>query len=689
VSACQSIQQKLTSQLALAYDGLGFFLQDLFPSNPVPFWGSRLSSIIKGIGSGESPVQYVYDFLKDVVETYNQFLEQFSGDSTLCCPHSKWFPKHVVLGQLGTGNTNPGPRTGLYPSPLASNTVDHLKHALFLAQKIDTLIRTFRVNSATTTPIRITPSHCEAHRLEERAIPFYYHMTSAHPIHLHWNFQLHQRGLDLENYSYHASSFGATGAAADPLRFQIGKFSFYRIEGHIGKRVTDVVNALQKQIREHRLPFGIQSILLGTTDHKKITIKPSSRYTDLNRFHYVLRQDVFHQLDEVKNFSVGYTNKINQAVLDNLITDPPEDGNTIPQNETAMKRHEKIVQQADLIRSSLGKNYSAYKTDASWKSNMNNALETMGTFKANYGKITRTEFTTPFDSIIGSTHTQWLDWLDILIKNKEDQEDEKLLFHSFTQQHPGIEHLGGVVPGGTFILVYDTANRVVADFMLPYFCCEVVEKEAPEPTLPKIPIRPPNIIDGGIKILPPREKFVVDQINTKFTTFESGIQNTFQSQFDGYKDAVKESFGLLGTTLGKTTLPSSGIETRWNYTDELLGLKGMEAETKRKQISKYEELANNTQLPAKERSGYATKAKAAENELVLIMEDTTKYMSDAKTNVALGSEGYQVLQELSLGVNTIKDTGALNSAKTKMGNVLKTTKNTGLQAGLNPILLQK
>ena len=115
----------------------------------------------------------------------------------------------------------------------------------------------------------------------------------------------------------------------------------------------------------------------------------------------------------------------------------------------------------------------------------------------------------------------------------------------------------------------------------------------------------------------------------------------------------------------------------------------MEAETKRKQISKYEELANNATLPSSERASYATKAKAAENELVLIMEDTTKYMSDTKTNVALGSEGYQVLQEISLGVNAIKDTEALNAAKTKMATVLKTTKNTGLSAGLNPILLRK
>ena len=46
-------------------------------------------------------------------------------------------------------------------------------------------------------------------------------------------------------------------------------------------------------------------------------------------------------------------------------------------------------------------------------------------------------------------------------------------FHQFAQQHPGIEHLGGVPKGGTFIVLYEEdsekGDRAIADFALPYY----------------------------------------------------------------------------------------------------------------------------------------------------------------------------------------------------------------------------
>lgn len=58
-------------------------------------------------------------------------------------------------------------------------------------------------------------------------------------------------------------------------------------------------------------------------------------------------------------------------------------------------------------------------------------------------------------------------------------EQQPPVFGEYAQQHSGLEHLGGVQPGGTLVLVYDdsegnTENRtpvVLADFCLPYQCC--------------------------------------------------------------------------------------------------------------------------------------------------------------------------------------------------------------------------
>lgn len=53
----------------------------------------------------------------------------------------------------------------------------------------------------------------------------------------------------------------------------------------------------------------------------------------------------------------------------------------------------------------------------------------------------------------------------------------------FVKKHPGLEHLGGVQPGGTFVMAYLStalgnipANTIIADFSLPYSCnctCEL------------------------------------------------------------------------------------------------------------------------------------------------------------------------------------------------------------------------
>jgi len=54
---------------------------------------------------------------------------------------------------------------------------------------------------------------------------------------------------------------------------------------------------------------------------------------------------------------------------------------------------------------------------------------------------------------------------------KEDVVSE--LLSEFLERKSGLEHVAGVEPGGTFILIYasERENQVLADFSLPYLCC--------------------------------------------------------------------------------------------------------------------------------------------------------------------------------------------------------------------------
>lgn len=64
---------------------------------------------------------------------------------------------------------------------------------------------------------------------------------------------------------------------------------------------------------------------------------------------------------------------------------------------------------------------------------------------------------------------------------KEDVRKEKItgeLLSDFLERKSGLEHLAGVEPGGTFVLICESEanNQVLADFSLPYLCCS---KEKP------------------------------------------------------------------------------------------------------------------------------------------------------------------------------------------------------------------
>ena len=247
-------------------------------------------------------------------------------------------------------------RIGFYPSPIASRTVEQLSYAKFLARKLDTMIQTFQLPSSASA-IRITPSQFEDCRQDERAIPYYYQVNSTNPIQKSWNYRLHLQGMDAWNYSYNAAAYGAQGGAANPLTSQIGRFSFLRIEGHLGQNVSTVTNTIENEIQARNLPFTVHSVLLGA-DKTKIVKKPGAHYTDLHRLHHVLRQDVFYQLEDVSQFSEGFKKQVDDAVKEGIVTNSPDDNDGAAVKDIAAEKHFKVTTKAASARAKLDRSYS-------------------------------------------------------------------------------------------------------------------------------------------------------------------------------------------------------------------------------------------------------------------------------------------------------------------------------------------
>lgn len=656
-AACNGIHAKLVAALPRIYSHGSGFLADLFPlGDPTSLWLEKLASLQVSFAGTGTGIQYYYGFLKDVVETYETFRERLFGETTVCCPDVGVFPKHLLLGGVAASTTED--RTGYYPAPAASATTEQLRHARFLAQKLHALITMFVLPTG-TLPVRVTPSLFEDQSLEERAIPYYYDAN----LHRTWSYARARRGAEATCYSYNAAQYNAQGAAASPLTAQLGRFPFFRIEGHLGGNVETVLTALQAEIRSRNLPFIVRSIMLGT-DRTRLPRK-RKRYTDMHRLHHMVRQELSHQMDDVISFSSTFKNQVFTAVDLGQVRDIPEDGQGTPARtvkETATQKNTAVSAKATGAKSQLVKPYADYQTNkAVLRADMRDAMQAAGEFKYELGNAVKTEFVTPFDAYIGNPHHWWLDWLDEEISVWEGGEDDKLLFNKFLTDNPGAEHFAGVVRGGTFVLVYDLTNTVVADFMLSYHCPEPVEQVVDEKPLPRPDIKPGWIVTNGIKVLPPVQKYVRERLDVfRQEAVDPRVKEIVKPTEDYFR-GIKESFEIIVKRPALTADPGK-IPT--NYLE--MNLRELEMTSERVDFVRNQLLEPGITEVVKTR--LRADLTLAQQELAAAISTTARTVSTSGQDVAVGSVEYKALTEAGQKMMKL-DSSRLKTAKNGLQRV--------------------
>jgi len=293
-----------------------------------------------------------------------------------------------------------------------------------------------------------------------------------------------------------------------------------------------------------------------------------------------------------------------------------------------------------------------------------NTLTAAGELKANLGKVVKTEFVTPIDSLIGNNQVRWLGWLDDIIKTKEDKEDDKLLFGNFLQRHPGLDHAAGAVRGGTFVLVYDDAsNTVVADFMLPYVCCDPVEEEPAEPPLPRPGIKPQFVLDKGISILPSRERFVKDKLSGFRQEIAPEWQREVQIQRD-YVDVFKDSVRLMGTVYsGDTRLVTEPKLEVDKASDPFLGFLLRELQLRREKVDFLRRETLNPAVDPERQKVLEVQVRDAEVALATSAGETAQFVASSKLDVKPGTDGFRAMTAVSDSLTRVQHKDALETAK--------------------------
>jgi hypothetical protein len=659
---------QLSKTFPLLWKHAGFLLSTSMKTDLSSTWIQTLKSYNKSFSITDGNIQYLYSFLQDVCEVWNELKEAMLSDKSLCSPASNAFEKHILLGPItGIKKSNLRPninfdtratieldeaiglrpfdlddfvierptiakdvfRHGFYPSSTQQDNSQR-DRILFLIHKLNALISEFSVPN--TRGIKVTPSLCRAHTQSKRAIPWYFKLSDNSLTLKFWNFSTYQTDELSTLSSYHSDLTGAKGAAAQPLAFDIENKNFFRIEGHIGKKATDVQAELEKTRLEFNLPFSVVSILLDK-DPTRLIGQIGAGYSDLHRLHALYRKDLVFRLDEVKDFSLGFKNKLFTSVDNGDVTD--EDCNdSIGVKTLATSRMADVEVGVKEVKKGLDLGYQAYKKNTAWLGSFNQLMTKTTEFKSDFGKVAKTEFSTPVDGLIVDSKPRWLPWLDVFIKDKDDKADTKKMFETFVVNHPGLESVGGVRRGGTFVIVYDDKGTVVTDLSLSKCIEETVEVES-EPVLPR-PVTGP-FIHNGINIYKSPRNFVNGKINDFSNQFTKEIQSKFNVG-TAYADAMRDSFSVLSTSFNKADLgvlaPNSG-NVFGHGTEIALSELAKDREALVAKTRELEKLKRSeASASATEKESLSPKIKKAEDEIAADMKVMLVKISTADDTIA-------------------------------------------------------
>ena len=207
--------------------------------------------------------QYRYDFLKDLVDSYNELKKAYLNRRNFCCPNINAFPKHLMLGnplakkfkQQDNGYINQY-RHSFFKSPiLESNNSD--EEFELIVKRIEALCATYRRRRYFDADLlKITPSNVRV-SIGQRAIPFYYSYSDQ--LMRNWDFNRRKYNQHLSILGYAQGINNPTNLPiSEPLNYSIDPYNFFRIEGHQGLSYEDALKSILDEKAKYSLPFDVK-----------------------------------------------------------------------------------------------------------------------------------------------------------------------------------------------------------------------------------------------------------------------------------------------------------------------------------------------------------------------------------------------------------------------------------------------
>jgi len=456
--------------------------------------------------------QYIFDFVRDLADTYNELRDELSALASECSPDPSKFPRHLMLGELKNVDfgrfepTDYAPptvyRTHFLSSPAIDGQSRHLKKAKMLISRLVVMLESLDFTNLLTDdieeePIRIIPDKLCCSALSEQRIPFYYNYEGTVKLSSYWNFKLTILNRSFENRSYFASAYVPGSLPADfatslvsPQLFDIRNFSKLGIEGHVGKDLQTAVDELKALRRRYNLSFDILALKLDS-DLNQVLLAEDNLIADLQSQYLADRNEIVCCLRELRAYVEEHKNTIALMLAYMVVIILVAMDNTTDASVILSLLYPIIIDLLDAYVAALDVMIAALRPDiksfnfqdlAAGFPVVDNFTRTMKYIINTWGDI---EFLFLQQRDGQANNVLWAlsDIVSIYLNYFEMYLDKIgddcllgkfysiytvfqarirtfCLFDQFNTRIHGMEHIAGTVQGGTFILVYEDDDEV-------------------------------------------------------------------------------------------------------------------------------------------------------------------------------------------------------------------------------------
>lgn len=222
-------------------------------SNPFQGLETKLNNIISDNKDG---IQYVYDFIYDLIEAYREFKNLAFGLNAKCLPSHKLFPLHLMLGETNipaAGKRTPF-RNLFVQSPIHNHQAELIKKCQVLFKRLESMTKNFLLPKGSDNPVKITPGLLRNTKLSQTTIPFYYDILK---IYEYWNCLLAITEESKYQLSYNANLYPEKiDFIENPLAYNHTSYNFLRIEGLLGWKLQTALEEITGIKNTWNLPFS-------------------------------------------------------------------------------------------------------------------------------------------------------------------------------------------------------------------------------------------------------------------------------------------------------------------------------------------------------------------------------------------------------------------------------------------------